>query len=112
MIEGRVDIALTYDLGLDATFERTVLRSIAPHALVAETDDLRRNSRKCLAARTRRKVARILFEEGLSNRHVLGLFRQIGVTPSVMHRVKSLELMRSLAANAEGVGISYTVRPE
>ena len=56
MIEGRVDIALTYDLGLDATFERTVLRSIAPHALVAETDDLR-SSRKCLAARTRRKVA-------------------------------------------------------
>ena len=43
MIEGRVDIALTYDLGLDATFERTVLRSIAPHALVAETDDLRRS---------------------------------------------------------------------
>ena len=107
MIEGRVDIALTYDLGLDATFERTVLGSIAPHALVAETDDLRSRESVWLHELAERSL--ILFEEGLSNRHVLGLFRQIGATPSVMHRVKSLELMRSLAANAEGVGISYTV---
>lgn len=49
----------------------------------------------------------ILFEEMLSNRHALQLFRSQGLSPTVAHRVRSLEIMRSLAANGEGVGISY-----
>lgn len=53
----------------------------------------------------------ILFDELLSNRHALQLFRGRGLSPLVAHRVRSLEIMRSLAANGEGVGISYTRPP-
>ena len=42
-------------------------------------------------------------------RHVLALFHRAGCTPRVRHRVRSVEVMRSLAAHGEGVGISYSV---
>lgn len=109
MIEGRIDLSLTYDLGLDASFERTELGPAVPHAFLAADHPIagaRTVSLKRLA-----QEPLILFEEGLSIRHVLGLFRQAGVMAKVAHRVTSLELMRSLAANGEGVGISYTVPP-
>lgn len=50
----------------------------------------------------------ILSDQGLSIRHMLGLFRAVGGMPIVRHRASSIELLRSLAANGEGVGLSYT----
>lgn len=109
MLEGRVDLALTYDLGLDASFERTVVGEAVPHAFVATGHSLAGEGEVALAVLARESL--ILFEEGLSIRHVLSLFRAVGATPAVRHRAGSLEVMRSLAAHGEGVGISYTVPP-
>ena len=39
---------------------------------------------------------------------MIGLFRRVGQVPLVRHRAASIELMRSLAANGEGTGMSYT----
>lgn len=109
MIEGRIDLSLTYDLGLDASFERIELGLAIPHAFLAANHPVARTTAVSLQRLAREPL--IVFEEGLSIRHVLGLFRQTGVAAKVAHRVTSLELMRSLAANGEGVGISYTTPP-
>lgn len=53
----------------------------------------------------------ILSEDGLSIRHVLGLFRKLNAKPTVRHRVRSLEVMRSLVGSGAGLGISYTIPP-
>ena len=109
MRDGRIDLALTYDLGLDSTFSRKALAQAAPFAFFS--------NRHALAARASVTLAEIagepliLFDELLSNRHALQLFRGLGLSPAVAHRVRSLEIMRSLAANGEGVGISYTRPP-
>lgn len=50
-------------------------------------------------------------DERPSLRLALRLSRGSGIAPTVAHRVRSLEIMRSLAANGEGVGISYTRPP-
>ncbi len=109
MAEGRLDLVLAYDLGLDAGFERDTVAWAAPHAFMAPGHAL-----AGLAAVTLADLARealILLEEGLSIRHVLHLFRAVGATPRVAHRVRSLEVMRSLAAHGERMGVSYSAPP-
>ena len=97
MLHGRVDLSVTFDLGLDASFARERLASVRPCAVMRVVS---------LAALGDRPL--ILFEEGLSVRHMLGLFRRIGAEPIVRHRVRALEVMRSLAAHGEGIGVTYS----
>lgn len=104
--EGRIDLALSYDLGLDSSVERTPVAVAVPHAFVAGDHPLADRAEVTLAALTKEQL--IVFDEGLSLRHWTRLFRQHGLSPSFAHRVRSLEVMRSLAANREGVGVSYT----
>nr|WP_325251121.1 LysR family transcriptional regulator [Amylibacter sp.] len=103
---GQLDLAITYDLGLDAQFTRHTLASVAPSAFVAEDDPLAQKPQTTLKELASRDL--ILFEEGLSMRHMFGLFAEQGLRPAVAHRVASLEVMRSFAAYGEGVGISYS----
>ncbi|AVO38147.1 LysR family transcriptional regulator [Pukyongiella litopenaei] len=103
--KGRIDLALTYDLGLDAGFGRYPLFRMRPRALVAADHPLAARAQVSLAELARYPL--ILSEEGLSAQHVLGLFRRQGLVPVVAHRAATLELQRSLAAHGEGAGISY-----
>ncbi|MGE0117019.1 MAG: LysR family transcriptional regulator [Dongiaceae bacterium] len=106
LLSGRADVALTYDLGLDASFERDLLVRVAPRVWVAEDDPLTGRASVRLNEISGRPL--ILSDQGLSIRHMLNLFRDLGVTPQVRHRAASIELLRSLAANGEGTGLSYT----
>ena len=109
MREGRINLALTYDLGLDSGFTRMALAEVAPYAFLSVDHPLALSPSATLADMASEPL--ILFEEMLSNRHALQLFRSQGLSPTVAHRVRSLEIMRSLAANGEGVGISYAFPP-
>ena len=106
---GEIDLALTYDLGLDAGVDRITLFEKHAYAFLAQDDPLADLAHVTLADIAARPL--VLFEEGVSIRHMLHLFAALGLRPHVAHRVRSLELMRSLAANGEGVGISYTCPP-
>lgn len=108
--EGRLDLAISYDLGLDASVWRQVLADSVPHAYVHPAHPLAGARDLSLADLAREQL--ILFEEGLSIRHMLRLFQEQGLRPLVRHRVATLEIMRSLAAHNEGVGISYTRAPQ
>ncbi|WP_406871912.1 LysR family transcriptional regulator [Aminobacter sp. P9b] len=106
LLGGDIDLALTYDLGLDASFHRELYAQVSPQAWFQPDDPLAKASEVTLADLADRPL--ILSDQGLSIRHMLGLFRSIGVTPNIVHRAASTEVLRSLAANGEGVGISYT----
>lgn len=105
MIEGRIDIALTYSLSMDAGFTRHDLFDSIPNAIMEPNHPLARNTLILLKDLTPYPL--ILSQEGLSAQHVLGLFRQNDLSPAVAHRVASLEIQRSLAAHGEGIAISY-----
>src|SRR5205807_2299493 len=100
VLAGEIDLALTYDLGLDASFERELYARVAPQAWIPPDDPLARRDEIRLADLANRPL--ILSDQGLSIRHMLGLFRSLGITPHVAHRAASIEVMRSLAANGEG----------
>lgn len=106
VLRGQIDLALTYDLGLDASFERITCTQIAPMAWFPEDDPLAACQSICLADLAERPL--ILSDRGLSSQHMLRLFRAKGLEPRVAHRAATLEILRSLAANGEGIGISYT----
>ncbi len=105
MLLGRIDMAVTFDAGLDASFIRTRLTSMRPHAFLAPDHPLAAKSSVALSSLRAQPL--ILSEVGLSLRHMLGLFHRLGIDPVVRHRARSVEVMRSLAARGEGVGLAY-----
>ncbi|MES0825885.1 LysR family transcriptional regulator [Ruegeria sp. SCP11] len=109
LIDGRIDLAVTYGLSMDASFTRQTLFRSTPNALL--TPDHPLAAQRDVSLTELATYPLILSEEGLSAQHVLGLFRQIGESPMVAHRAASLEIQRSLAAQGEGVAISYANPP-
>lgn len=106
---GEADLAITYDLGLDASFSKAELDRIAPHALVPPSHPLASASGLTLTELAEHPL--VLSQEGFSVQHMLGLFKSHGLVPQIAHRADTLELLRSLAANGEAVGISYSLPP-
>ncbi|MBO9444246.1 LysR family transcriptional regulator [Ruegeria sp. R14_0] len=109
LVDGRVDLALTYGLSMDAGFQQQILFPSRPNAIMSPDHPLVRNSSVSLSELAAYPL--ILSNEGLSAQHVLGLFRQLGLNPTVAHRAASLEIQRSLAAHHEGVAVSYANPP-
>lgn len=105
---GAVDLALTWDLGLDAGIDRTILRQIAPHAVTTAEHPLAQAGRKGTTLAAVSDHPLVLADQGLSLGHMRALFTARGLPFTVAHRTASLDLMRSFAANGLGVGISYT----
>ncbi len=103
--DGPVDLAITYDLGLDASYQKQPLTKVSPYAFFSPDNQLAKRS--SVSLRELESKPLILFEEGHSVRHMLALFHAQQLHPRVAHRVSSLEVMRSFAANGEGIGISY-----
>lgn len=105
---GAVDLALTWDLGLDAGIDRTILRQIAPHAVTTAEHPLAQAGRKGTTLAAVADHPLVLADQGLSLGHMRALFTARSLPFTVAHRTASLDLMRSFAANGLGVGISYT----
>lgn len=109
LIDGAIDLALTYGLSMDTGFRQQTLFPSRPNAIMAPDHPLAQAPSVSLSELAAHPL--ILSNEGLSSQHVLGLFRQIGLRPSVAHRAATLEIQRSLAAHHEGVAISYATPP-
>lgn len=106
LARGRIDLVLTYDLGLGAGFTRTEIARLSPHAVLGVAHPLAEGAEISLADLATQPL--ILADQGLSLGHMRALFTRAGLVPQVAHRAASLETMRSFAANGLGIGISYT----
>jgi len=106
---GVLDLAITYDIGLDARFIKHPWKRVQPSAFLAEGHPLATTRDIALADLSGQPL--ILSDEGLSAQHFLNRFHAAGLSPIVRHRTRALEVMRALAANGEGIGLSYTTPP-
>ena len=106
LTNGRADLALTWDLGLESGIDRQIIARIPPHAVLAETHPLARHATLSLQDLADQPL--ILTDQGQSISHMRALFVRAGVHPNLARRAATLDLMRSLAANGLGVGLSYT----
>ncbi len=103
---GQTDLAITYDLGLDATVQRSLLARVPPHAVLSPEHPLARRARLTFADIAPEPL--ILTDQGLSLHHMRRLFADRGLALNIAHRAATLDLMRSFAANGLGIGLSYT----
>ncbi len=103
---GVIDLALTYDLGLNNRSGRVTLKTLAPHAMLPADHALARQRSVTLKQLAAQPL--ILTDQALSWQHVLELFHWAGAPVDVATRASSFELQRSLVANGFGVAVAYT----
>ncbi len=100
---GEIDLALTYDLGLD---DRTLFEPLAlypPYCLLAADHSLARHPSLTLSVLADEPL--VLLDLPLSRDYFFALFADAGVTPTVARRSGDPELVRSLVAH----GFGYTL---
>lgn len=109
LAEGRMDLAISYDIGFDGSFKRHEIAQVFPVAFLCVDHPLAAKSTVELDELVRFPL--LLSSENLSEKFMLNLFEQLRLSVTVSQRVASLEMMRSLAAHDMGVAISYSRPP-
>ncbi|PTU65110.1 transcriptional regulator [Chromobacterium sp. Panama] len=106
LLQGGLDVAISYDLALPPALALTELRTLAPHALLAADHPLARSEQVYL--RELCEWPLLLTEQAHSGPHFLDLLRMHGLRPARLESVRSLELQRGMVAHGLGVAIAYT----
>ncbi len=106
--QGRIDLALTYDLGLEGRVRFTPLCRLPPHLLLGEDHPLAGRRRVALAELADHPW--VLLDLPLSREYFAALFADAGITPRIAARSPHFELVRSLVANGFGCTLA-NIRP-
>lgn len=109
LAEGRIQLAMSYDLGFDDHIAQRTIQLVNPVAFMSVNHPFA--NCKTLELEDLLSDALILFAEPESEQYMNRLFAHMDLKPRVAQRVTSLELMRSLAAHGWGIGVSYTNPP-
>lgn len=103
--DGRCEVALMYDLGVDQRFRRTVIARIPPHAIVPEARAAALGGRDAVSLRELADDPFILLNLPHTGDYYLRLFTQLGLEPRVRHVSLGYETVRSYVARGHGYSI-------
>jgi len=106
--DGRMEVALSYDVGLTCPVTKEVLANFTPYAVLAEDHPLAANDTVSLHDLARERF--ILVDLPVSREFLLAPFWQNGLEPEIIHEVGSVEMVRGMVANGLGVSL-LTTRP-
>lgn len=106
--DGRMEVALSYDVGLTSPVTKEVLAEFAPYAVLAEDHPLARQENVSLHDLAKERF--ILVDLPVSREFLLAPFWQNGLEPEIIHEVGSVEMVRGMVANGLGVSL-LTTRP-
>lgn len=109
LAEGRMDVAISYDVGIGDNFKRRKIEEIAPVAFLSPDHPLASKTSVELGELIHYPM--IFFSEDLSAGFMHSLLDRMRLSPIVQQKTASLEMMRSLAAHGVGIGISYSRPP-
>jgi len=103
MMEGSIELALTYDLQLPRRFTVERMLELPAYALLPAEHRLAR--RRAISLKELIDEPCVLLDMPISRDYFASLFGALGVSPQVRYRTQSVEAVRSLVAN----GLGYTV---
>ena len=106
--DGRIEVALTYDVGLTCPVTREVLAELNPYAVLPKDHALARQETVSLHDLAKQRF--ILVDLPVSREFLLAPFWQYGLDPEIIYEVKSVEMVRGMVANGLGVSL-LTTRP-
>ena len=104
--EGKVDLVISYHLGLESSFDSQTLTRVQPHAILPAHHALIEHQQINLQELAKHDL--VLVNQSHSIWHMIKLFRQYQMEPRIKYRVASYEIMRNFVANELGIGLSYT----
>ena len=103
---GRIELGLSYDVGLGARLAVERVAELAPHALLPARHRLATKRTVTVADLASEPV--ILVDLPSSRDFLLSVFHGEGVEPRIGYRVRSLEMVIGLVANGLGVSVLVT----
>jgi len=109
LMSGRVELAITYELGLEADIQRVILAELPPYALLPANHALARKSTVSLAELAAQPL--ILEDMAQSREYFMSLFWAYGLRPTISQYTQTFEMQRGLVAHGHGVALSCT-RPK
>jgi DNA-binding transcriptional LysR family regulator len=107
--DGKVELAMLYDVGAHQDLTITAMRDVRPYGLVPAGHPLSGCSHVTLAELLRDPL--ILIDLPQSREYFLSLIQMQGLVPTIGFETKSLEMVRSMVANGFGVGLLATELP-
>jgi len=106
--DGRMELALTYDVGLTCPVTKETLAEFAPHAVLAADHPLAGSETVSLHDLAKERF--ILVDLPISREFLMAPFWQYGLEPAITYEVGSIEMVRGMVANGLGVSL-LTTRP-
>lgn len=103
---GIVDLAISYDIGLPNEIARDVLAEFAPHAVLPPCHPLAGQPEVSLFELA--QLPFILIDLPLSRDFLMVPFWQQGLSPTIVLRTGSVEMVRGMVANGLGVSMLFT----
>ncbi len=104
--DGAIDVALTYDLELDASLETEWLGSLSPYALLPARHPLA--AKVALSLGDLANEPYVLYDIAPSREYFLSLFAGAGISPRIAYRSSSFEMVRGLVAHGLGYSVLAT----
>lgn len=101
---GRIDLALTYDLGLPPDLTFLPLLSLPPHALLPTDHPL--VARDTVTMTDLQPEPMVLLDLPYSTGYFIGLFSAKGLRPRIAERTTDMGVMRSMVARGFGYSIA------
>jgi len=103
---GRLEIALAYDLDLDANLDFMPCAEVPLHVLLPHGHRLARGARVALADLVEEPL--VLLGLPHSRDYFLSVFRNLGLEPRIAHETASFEMVRGLVANGYGYSVMHS----
>lgn len=101
--QGRVDVALTYNMYPSPGIEFETLIEAPPYVLVSKEDPLARQSSIALSQLA--DLDMVALNLPITQQFFLSLFSRENLSPRIKHQAKSYELVRSLVGAGEGYAL-------
>ncbi|MGE8393261.1 LysR family transcriptional regulator [Pseudomonas sp. BIGb0427] len=106
LADGKAELALTYDVGLDAPIEKRVLAQLTPYALLPADHPLALQERVSLVDLATECL--ILEDIARTREYFLSLFWAHDLQPASLQLTQTFEMQRGLVAHGYGVALSCT----
>jgi len=103
LVQGRIDVALTYNMHPSPGIEFETLIEAPPYVLLPRDDPFAKERSVSLAQLADRDM--VALNLPITQQFFLSLFSQANLKPRIRHQVKSYELVRSLVGAGEGYAI-------
>ena len=105
LLDGICELALMYDQGVGAEFDRNVLERIPPHILVPANHPRAAAPGQPVSLRDFADEPLILLDAKHTREYYLEMFTQLGIAPSIRHVVSGYETVRSYVGRGHGYSL-------